>query len=87
MNKDVDKALTDYFATPEFRERHLHQLMRTICDALNALEREGWEPRDADYKSTSVVSVPLGHNGTRPMPGLPENVAIYYDTVTREWTF
>lgn len=84
---EAEKALTDYFASVEFRERHLRQHMRTICDALNALEAEGWEPRDADYKSTSVVSIPLGHNGNRSMLGMPENAAIYYDTVSHEWTF
>ena len=65
--------------------RHARQHLRTITEALNALEREGWEPKDGEFTLSSLDAIPFGHNEQQDMSGLPTKMVIWFDNERNEW--
>lgn len=77
----IEKELRDYFETEEFKTRHVNQHLRTIAQALNALEKEGWELRDGEFTLSAAHTLPFGHKSAESH----DRRVVYYDVERNEW--
>ncbi len=83
---DPEQQLNDYFETEAFKMRHVEQHLRTIAQALNALEREGWELRDGEFTLSAAHTLPFGlMEPTDARDDMPEKHVVWYDVERNEW--
>lgn len=76
---DAVRKIKDYFEGDEYKRNHILRALHDIADRLNNLDRLGYEPMEADFKSCPASSIPFCHTGVQDRPDLG-TFTVYWKT-------